>query len=135
MLQDMVNLRFIYSPANTDLFENIWQETVNELEPEVRKLYLYEVKLGLDATMGSVASTFEYEKLRFAIREDVEAIALEGHCAKCKRRPVIQMKIVEYYQSHASITLVLKKCPLCNPPLLSLHLPQLWNIYKGLYKD
>ena len=67
----------------------------------MRKLYLYEVKLGLDATMGSIASRSEYEKLRFAIREDVETIALEGSCAECKKRAVIQMKIVEYYKSHA----------------------------------
>lgn len=112
---------------------NIWQETINELEPEVRKLYLYEVKLGLDATMGSIASRSEYEKLRFAIREDVETIALEGSCAECKKRAVIQMKIVEYYES--CTWLVLERCPLCNPSLVSLHLPQLWNIYKSLYED
>jgi hypothetical protein len=35
----------------------IRQETVNELEPEVRKLYLYEVKLSIDVMMGKIATT------------------------------------------------------------------------------
>jgi hypothetical protein len=135
LLLDTVNLRFSYSPTHSRLFVDIWQETMNELEPGIRKLYLYEVKLSLDATMGAVAGTLEYEKLRFALIGDVETVVLEGHCNECKKSAVVKdVKIVEYYQSQGHVSLVSTKCPLCNSPDLTLQLPQLWNIYKRLYK-
>ena len=34
---------------------NTWEETVKELEPEIRKLFLYEKKLAIDVKMGSKA--------------------------------------------------------------------------------
>jgi len=84
--------------------------------------------------MGTIAQTSEYEKLRFALIGDVETIALEGYCNKCKRPAVIQMKIVEYYKSQAHVSLVATICPLCNSLDTTLQLPQLWNISKKLYK-
>ena len=93
---------------------------------------MYEVKLSLDSTMGDIASTLEYEKLRFALIGDVEVVALEGYCNYCKKPVVIQKKIVEYYQSHAHVSLVLMKCPVCNSPQLTLKVPQLW--VRKLYK-
>ena len=76
----------------------------------------------------------EYEKLRFGLIGDVETVALEGYCNKCKKPAVIQMKIVEYYQSHAHVSLVATICPLCSSPDTTLQLPQLWDISKKLYK-
>ncbi|MGC2570110.1 MAG: hypothetical protein WA364_01270 [Candidatus Nitrosopolaris sp.] len=134
LLLDTVNLRFFYSPINRHVFVNIWQEVIEELDPEVRKLVLYEVKLSLDSVMGTIAQTSEYEKRRFALIGDVETIVLEGYCNKCKRPAVTQMKIVEYYKSHAHVSLVATICPLCNSLDTTLQLPQLWNISKKLYK-
>lgn len=134
LLLDTVNLRFFYSPINRHVYVNIWQEVIEELDSEVRKLVLYEVKLSLDSVMGTIAQTSEYEKKRFALIVDVETIALEGYCNKCKRPAVIQMKIVEYYQSHAHVSLVATECPICKSPDTTLQLPQLWNISKKLYK-
>ena len=134
LLQDTVNLRFSYPPPNARIFVNIWQETVDEMEPEVRKRYLYELKLGLDSTMGTIASTLAYEKLRLALIGDVELVALEGYCNECKKHVAFQIKIVEYYQSRALVSLVATKCPLCNSPYETLQLPQLLNISRRLYK-
>jgi hypothetical protein len=135
LLLDTVNLRFSYNPTHSRLFMDIWQETVNELEPEVRKLYLYEVKLSLDVTMGKIATTLQYEKLRLDLIGDVETIALEGQCNECKKAATDKVKIVEYYQSQGHVSLVSMKCPLCNSPDFTLQLPQLWNIYKRLYPN
>jgi hypothetical protein len=52
-LQNTVNLKFFYNPANARFFVNTWEETINELEPEGRKLYLHEEKLSLDVKMGT----------------------------------------------------------------------------------
>ena len=64
LLLDTVNLRFFYSPIKRHVYVNIWQEVIEELDPEVRKLVLYEVKLSLDSVMGTIAQTSEYGKLR-----------------------------------------------------------------------
>jgi hypothetical protein len=83
LLLDTVNLRFFYSPINRHIFVNIWQEVIEELDPEVRKSVLYEVKLSLDSVMGAIANTSEYEKLRLALIGDVDTIALEGTVHMC----------------------------------------------------
>jgi hypothetical protein len=130
LLLDTVNLRFSYSPTYSRLFMDIWLETVNELEPEVRKLYLYEVKLSLDVTMGKIATTLQYEKSRSTIIDDVEVVALEGYCAECKQRSVLQMKITKYYWrlAHAFTPLngLAMQCPKCNSPSKTLRLPNVW---------
>jgi hypothetical protein len=64
ILQSTVNLNFFNIPANSLLFVNTWEETVKELQPEIRKLFLYEQKLAIDIKMGRRARTLEYEKLR-----------------------------------------------------------------------
>jgi hypothetical protein len=62
-------------------FVNTWEETVKQLEPEIRKLFLYEQKLAVDIKMGRRARTLEYEKLRLALIGDVEFVALDGYCS------------------------------------------------------
>ncbi len=38
-------------------FVRAWVETIDELEPQIRQLYMYEQKLAIDAKMGSKALT------------------------------------------------------------------------------
>ena len=45
ILQSTINFNFFHIPANSLLFMNTWEETVKELEPEIRKMFLYEQKL------------------------------------------------------------------------------------------
>jgi len=56
ILQSTVSLNFFHNPAAYALLSvNTWEETVKELEPEIRKLFLYEKKLAIDVKMGSKA--------------------------------------------------------------------------------
>jgi len=48
ILQSTVSLNFFNNPAYVLLSVNTWEETVKELEPEIRKLFLYEKKLAID---------------------------------------------------------------------------------------
>jgi hypothetical protein len=98
ILQRTVNLNFFHNPVGALLSVNTWEETVKELEPEIRKLFLYEQKLAIDVKMGSEARTLEYEKLRLDLIGDVELVALEGYCNECKQFVVVKMKILEYYR-------------------------------------
>jgi Zn finger protein HypA/HybF involved in hydrogenase expression len=107
-----------------------WKETLEELEPEVRNLYLNELKLKIDVIMNASALTLEYEKLRFTLIGDVEVVALEGYCTECKQRSALKMKIEQYYQrlAHAFTPLngLVMQCPKCNSPNTTLQLLNVW---------
>jgi hypothetical protein len=137
ILQRTVNIRFFHERANAVIYMTTWKETLEELEPEVRKLYLNELKLNIDGIINARSLTLEYEKLRFALIGDVEVVALEGYCTECKQRPVRQMKIVEYYQrlAHAFTPLngLVMECPKCNSPQKTLRLPNVWLKDHPLY--
>jgi hypothetical protein len=77
-------------------FVRVWKETIDELDPQTRQLYMYEQKLAIDYKMGSKALSREYEVKRLELRENVEEVALEGICNVCHRRYVFPMKIIEY---------------------------------------
>jgi hypothetical protein len=117
ILQSTVNLNFFHNPAYALLSVNTWEETVKELEPEIRKLFLYEQKLAIDVNMGSKARTLEYEKLRLDLIGDVELVALEGYCNECKQFVLVKMKILEYYRrlayAHTSLDGLAMTCSKC----------------------
>jgi hypothetical protein len=113
----------------TRLFVNAWEDTINELEPEIRKLFLYDQKLNIDIKMGAKAMSKEYEKLRLELIGETERIALEGFCSECRRRYVFPMKIMEYTRRLANahlITLAIR-CPKCKANQRTLQLPNLWS--------
>jgi hypothetical protein len=116
-----------------------WKETLEELEPEVRKLYLNELKLNIDGIMNSSSLTLEYEKLRFSLIADFEVVAIEGECTECKQRSALPMKIEQYYQrlAHAFTPLngLVMPCPKCNSPQKTLRLPNVWLKDHPLYKS
>ena len=130
LLQNTVNLRF-HNPANGLIFLDTWEEVIEELDPDTRKLYLYDQKLGYDQKMRSRTITREYEMLRFDLKDDPEVIALEGFCYECKRRAVIHMKILQYNRrlayAHNSLNGRGITCPNCNAPQRTLQLPNLWE--------
>jgi hypothetical protein len=132
ILQNTVNLNFFYNPTYALLFVNTWEETVKELEPEIRKLFLYEQKLAIDVKMGSKARTLEYEKLRLALIGNVESIALQGYCNECKQFVVVKMTILEYYRRlahvHTPLDGLAMTCSKCNSyPHRPLRLRNLWE--------
>jgi hypothetical protein len=131
ILQSTVNLNFFHNPATALLFANTWEETVKELEPEIRKLFLYEQKLAIDIKMGRRARTLEYEKLRLALMGDVEFVALQGYCNECKQYVAREMTILHYYRqlayAHTSLDGLAAKCPRCNTPHRQPRLPNLWE--------
>jgi|SRR6476659_52610 len=110
------------------LFVRAWEETVDELEPQIRRLYMYEQKLAIDVKMGSKALNREYEELRLELMENVEEVALEGVCTACNQRSAFQMLIIEYTTrlANAHILRPFIKCPKCDVSERTLRLPILW---------
>ena len=106
-------------------FVRVWIETIDELDPQTRQLYLYEQKLAIDFKMGSKALSRDYEVKRLELIDNVEEVALEGICSACKQRSAFRMKIVEYSTrlANAHILWPFIKCPKCNVPERTLQLP------------
>jgi hypothetical protein len=66
-------------------FVDLWNETLDELEPEARDLVLYHIKLEIERRMGDLVEDLaSFEKTRFKIRTRYDYVALEGNCKKCK---------------------------------------------------
>jgi len=99
---------------------------VDELDPDVRKLFLHDQKLLFDVKMGHLALTKEYEDLRYNLREDPENIVLEGFCSGCNRHGVIEMKITQYYRRVAYADDVERKGLYILVPSVTL-IPELYN--------
>jgi hypothetical protein len=109
-------------------FIEVWEETINELPPEERKLYLYEQKLSFEIKMGSKAMSKEYEKLRLEVIGEAEIVALEGFCNECDHSIIFPMKIVEYIRRLAFMDRIrlARICPKCQSTQPTLQLPNLW---------
>ncbi len=99
---DRVYLKVILSQI-TDLFQYIWRfdfedlqtrihfnnlffETLNELDLETQELILHALKLDIERRMKVVSHDFEkFEQARFMIRADYDKVALECFCSNCDR--------------------------------------------------
>ena len=100
-------------------FNNLFDETINELEPEIQKLVLYALKLNIERKMKDLSYNFErFEKMRFSIRKDYDKVALECLCGICKRLVYIKLDLLDYrkritnsYFELASV--ILAKCQQC----------------------
>jgi hypothetical protein len=109
-------------------FVNTWIKTIKDLDPDVRRLYMYDQKLTIDRRMGSKALSKEYEQLRLELRAETEKVAFEGVCFSCKERCAISIDIIEYTQllPYAHIPDFLSvECPKCDSPMRTLELPNI----------
>ena len=50
-------------------FVRAWVEAIDELEPQIRQLFMYEQKLAIDFKMGSKALSRDYEVKRLELRK------------------------------------------------------------------
>jgi hypothetical protein len=67
-------------------FVDLWNETLDELNPEARNLVLHHIKLERERRMEDIVEDLaDFEKTRFESRNRYDEVALEGNCTKCKR--------------------------------------------------
>jgi hypothetical protein len=112
-------------------FNNLFDETIDELDSKTKALILYSLKLGFEKSMEERVNHFEgFEKKRFILRADPHKIALECFCTKCKFVS-IQVSLILYRRTstHASAyeRTLAAKCPFCQTPR-SLQIPILAEI-------
>ena len=62
-----------------DYFNDLWAKTMQELDPAVKQLVLYHLKLGIEEKMEKQAKVSKgFEKMRYDVRGSPELIALEA---------------------------------------------------------
>jgi hypothetical protein len=99
-------------------FFDLYYETLDQLDPEIREFHLYDLKLDIQRRMDKLAtSTKVYEKVRFEIRGDYDTVALEGFCKICNAYFTIDILILGFramviLQTDEEGTKM--RCPGCN---------------------
>lgn len=78
-------------------FNDLWDRTMNELDPAVQQIFLYYLKLDIEEKMAMRVGYFKgFEEMRYRIKENPDMIALEARCFKCELYHSIGLDILEY---------------------------------------
>ena len=80
-----------------DLLHTIY-ETINELDGQVKRLFLYRMKMFTENNfenrlegIGTDLDSKEYEEFRFNLRADYERIAIRDYCENCKSKQNMEL--------------------------------------------
>jgi hypothetical protein len=86
-------------------FLKLFHETIEELEPGVKELVLYQMKLTAERRFEFKKRYLSrsYERERFKHRDDYENIVLEGDCESCKMGSIVVWDYIEYRKIFSSL--------------------------------
>jgi hypothetical protein len=121
-ISDLINQTLLFRHVELDLvnkYNELWEETLNELEPKTRQLVMFRMKLLYEHRMKERAyDPAEFEKIRFSAREKFDKIVLECGCLFCQCIRYEVIDLVEYMirlRYHIrGIPALEKNCPSCN---------------------
>jgi hypothetical protein len=97
-------------------FNSLFDETINELDLETRKLVLYNLKLDIERKMRiSVTDFKEFEKVRFRVKGYADTVALESHCIICDFHAVVAVDLLDYRErtANSDLGIITRECPGC----------------------
>ena len=101
-----------------DQYVKLWFDSLNELDPETKSLFLFNIKTERESEIMFWSSGPQsYETMRFRYREDYNSIVVEGLCNKCfyvqpralDIESYLLLSLVRTDQSY-----VLSRCSHCN---------------------
>jgi hypothetical protein len=102
-----------------DLLDTIY-ETINELDGQVKKLFLYRMKMFTENNFenrlentGTDLDSKEYEEFRFNLRGDYEQIAIRSYCENCKSNQNIALHYLDLISPTTHDNMA-AKCSTCN---------------------
>jgi hypothetical protein len=99
-------------------FMDLWNETLEGLDPKLKALVLFHMKLDAERRFQNSKEylTKEYEEIRFKNRNNHDRIVVEGTCKKCGTGPIV-LPYLEYRKRFALVglnDLITLDCPICN---------------------
>ncbi len=119
-MHDLRNYFYYFSDLNfVNKYNEVWQGTLNELEPQTRQLVMFRVKLLYEQRIKERALyPAEFEKIRFSARKRVDKIVLEFSCLACQCIGYETIDLMDYmiglrYQVKG-VPALERNCPLCN---------------------
>jgi len=131
-ISDLFNYvwRFDFEDLQTGIrFNNLFFETLSELDSETQELILYALKLDIERRMKAVVDNFEnYEQARFMLRAEYNKVVLEGVCwGDCDRPIYVGIDLRDYRKSvvdsYSEQTRFLSRnCPECNKDSFSIRI-------------
>jgi hypothetical protein len=121
-ISDLINQALLFRHVELNLvnrYNELWGETLNELEPKTRQLVMFRIKLLYEQRMKERAyDPAEFEKIRFSARERFDKIVLECACLSRKHISYEMIDLAEYMirlRYHINDVPTLEKdCPSCN---------------------
>lgn len=115
LVQRVLRLNFKDIERRT-FFNNLFDETINELDLQTKKLVLYNLKLDIEKRMKEAVTDFKgFEKMRFRLKGFADSIALESYCIICDHYIAIELELLDYRRRtvESDLGIITVKCPLC----------------------
>jgi hypothetical protein len=106
-----------YDDKDLKVHMQLWNETLNEMDPNLRPMFLYKLKLEIEREMEyRIKNQDVFEKLCFEIRDKYDMIVMEGYCKNCNLYMYGTGSLLEYLQviGAAPSEYVMAKCTNCN---------------------
>jgi hypothetical protein len=110
-----------------NLYSELWTETMNELDKEMKLYVLQNIKLEIEEKMEMQVKYLRgFEELRFQLRSTPNFLALEGVCDRCGLPSPIQIGIMEYIENTKLLPNdpITVRCRMCDKDA-SITLPQI----------
>jgi hypothetical protein len=97
------------------IFTKLWDETIKWLEPKVKDVVLYDLKLSLERDIQNHVNAYQrYEKIWFDNKSDPKVVAAECSCTSCEYYIPAVIGLVEYKERKFYSKIDLKNLtPLC----------------------
>ena len=79
------------------IFTRLWNETIRELEPKIKNLVLYNLKLAFEHDIQNHIKAYpSYEKMWFNFKSDHRVVAVECSCTNCEYYTPAVIGVMEY---------------------------------------
>jgi hypothetical protein len=99
-ISDLINQTLLFRHVELNLvkkYNELWGETLNELEPKTRQLVIFRTKLLYEQRMKERALDLaQFERERFAGRKMFDKLVVECDCLSCFRITYETFDLIEY---------------------------------------
>ena len=115
-IYEVVGVIYFSNLEKAKVFINNWKTAMNNLEPFLRNLFLYNIKLEYEARMADhrdLGDPILYEEYRFKLRGNSEETALQAKCIRCNIVQNLSDKTSKVVVRDFNRPLDIK-CPSCN---------------------
>jgi hypothetical protein len=120
-----LDLRYFDNVEKALQYVDLPDEVLRELDPNVKVLLYYEIKLVLEQEMATRVQVIhkDFEQRRFELRGCSDRIVLEARCKNCNCYLVIESEII-YYLRKSNLKpytpIPNSECPECHKKSISL---------------